>query len=242
MKNKKIAIFSGAGVSRESGVLTFRDCADGLWENHKVEDVASIEGWKRDRSKVLDFYNARRQQMPTVEPNDAHKLIAELENEFSDVTVITQNVDDLHERAGSTDIVHLHGELTKARGEMSYGNPFQVMGEVFDIGYEDINVGDMASDNGSQLRPHIVWFGEFPFGVSKANNAIKDCDILIIIGTSLTISYTHTMLTYVSDNAKIYYVDPEPCHDLDAYGLNIEYIVEPATIGMKKVFDEITKI
>ena len=232
MKNLKIAIFSGAGLDRESGVLTFRDCVDGLWENHSIDEVATPQGWKKDPKKVLDFYNARRQQMPTVVPNDAHKIIAELENEFSSVINVTQNVSDLLERGGATTVYHLHGELTKARGEMNYGNVFQVKGEVFDIGYNDINIGDIAKDNGSQLRPHIVWFSEYPFHIDESYDAITECDVLIIVGTSLNIGYTHQMLASVNQKAKIYYVDPEPSKDLDDYGLDVDYIEESATVGM----------
>lgn len=239
MKNKRIVIFSGAGLDRESGVLTFRDCVDGLWENHSIDEVATKEGWKKNPKKVLDFYNARRAQMPEVEPNEAHKIIASLEDEFSEVINITQNVSDLLERGGSSVVYHLHGELTKARGEMDYGNPFVVKGEVFDIGYNDINVGDMAEDNGSQMRPHIVWFGEYPFHIDESYSAIADCDVLIIVGTSLSIGYTHQLLHSVNGNAKIYYVDPEPCKDLDSYDMDVEYIEESASVGMAIVKEKL---
>lgn len=239
MKNKRIVIFSGAGLDRESGVLTFRDCVDGLWENHSIDEVATKEGWKKDPKKVLDFYNARRAQMPEVEPNEAHKIIASLEDEFSEVINITQNVSDLLERGGSSVVYHLHGELTKARGEMDYGNPFVVKGKVFDIGYNDINVGDMAEDNGSQMRPHIVWFGEYPFHIEESYSAIADCDVLIIVGTSLSIGYTHQLLHSVNGNAKIYYVDPEPSKDLDDYDMDVEYIEESASVGMAIVKEKL---
>ena len=148
---KKIVVFSGAGLDRESGVLTFRDCKDGLWGKYDTKEVATVEGWRKDREKVLDFYNERRQEMPNVEPNDAHKALAKLEEHF-EVINITQNVSDLLERGGSTNVLHLHGELTKARGCM---NP---KSEPTVIGYDDINIGDKSED-GSQMRPHIVWFG-----------------------------------------------------------------------------------
>ena len=193
----------------------------------------------RDGKKVLDFYNARRAQMPEVEPNEAHKIIASLEDEFSEVINITQNVSDLLERGGSSIVYHLHGELTKARGEMDYGNPFVVKGEVFDIGYNDINVGDMAEDNGSQMRPHIVWFGEYPFHIEESYSAIADCDVLIIVGTSLSIGYTHQLLHSVNGNAKIYYVDPEPSKDLDDYDMDVEYIEESASVGMAIVKEKL---
>ena len=147
---KKLAVLSGAGVSKESGINTFRD-SDGMWEQYRVEEVASIEGWYRNPGLVLDFYNARRRDIRDREPNEAHRIIAGLESQF-EVTVITQNIDNLHERAGSTRVIHLHGEITKARGEDS-------LTPVYDIGYKDIHLGDKDS-RGQQLRPDIVWFGE----------------------------------------------------------------------------------
>lgn len=212
---KKIVIFSGAGISRESGVLTFRDCKDGLWNNHKIDDVATPAGWSKDKAAVLGFYNERRRQLPDVVPNDGHKLIAELEKDY-DVTVVTQNVDDLHERAGSTNIIHLHGELTKARGSL-YSHKPSPADQVIDIGYNDINMGDKCSVTGSQLRPHIVWFGEYPFGVDKGYQAIRNADYLVVIGTSLNIGYTLDMLAEASDDCKVFYIDPEPSEILAKY-------------------------
>jgi NAD-dependent deacetylase len=212
---KKIVIFSGAGISRESGVLTFRDCKDGLWNNHKIDDVATPAGWAKDRAAVLGFYNERRRQLPDVVPNDGHKLIAELEKDY-DVTVVTQNVDDLHERAGSTNIIHLHGELTKARGSL-YSHKPSPADQVIDIGYNDINIGDKCPVTGSQLRPHIVWFGEYPFGVDKGYQAIRNADYLVVIGTSLNIGYTLDMLAEASDDCKVFYIDPEPSEILAKY-------------------------
>jgi len=206
---KKIVFFSGAGISRESGVLTFRDCVDGLWNNHKIEDVATIGAWGKDREKVLGFYNERRKQMPEVVPNEGHLLIASLEKDY-DVIIVTQNVDDLHERAGSTNVIHLHGELTKARSCM---NP---KAEPVNIGYNDINMGDKAED-GSQLRPHIVWFGEYPFGVDKGYQAIRNADYLVVIGTSLNITYTLDMLAEASNDCEVFYIDPEPSQMLGWY-------------------------
>jgi NAD-dependent deacetylase len=205
---KKIVIFSGAGVSRESGILTFRDNKDGLWNNHSIDQVATPEGWRKDRSLVLNFYNERRKQLPDVLPNDAHKAIADLEKEF-DVTVITQNVDDLHERAGSTNIIHLHGELTKARGSI-YNHKPSLADNVIDIGYNEINIGDKCPVTGSQLRPHIVWFGEYPFGVELAYKEIAEADYLIIVGTSLQIGYTIPMLASFIGEA--YYVGLKPIY------------------------------
>ena len=182
---KKLVVLTGAGVSAESGISTFRD-SDGLWENYKVEDVASIEGWYRNPELVLDFYNARRAQLSQVRPNDAHRAIASLENEY-DVTVVTQNVDNLHERAGSTRIIHLHGELTKVRPE-NCCNEMDGFSEVsvFDIGTDSISIGDLAP-NGAQLRPHIVWFGEAVPKIEAAIDAVEAADVLLIVGTSLQV-------------------------------------------------------
>ena len=214
---KKIVVFTGAGVSRESGVLTFRDSVDGLWENHKIDDVCTPSGWKKDREKVLNFYNDRRRQLPTVEPNSAHTGLVKLEEKY-DVTIVTQNVDDLHERAGSSKILHLHGELTKARGTLSSKET------IVEIGYNDINIGDKCEITGSQLRPHIVWFEEYPFNVEESHTAIGEADILFIIGTSLNIGYTLQLLANASEDCKIYYIDPEPNEILSKYGMDIKYI------------------
>ena len=182
---KKITVLTGAGVSAESGISTFRD-SDGLWENHNVQDVASIEGWYRNPSLVLDFYNARRAQLQTVRPNAAHLAIAQLEDRF-DVTVVTQNVDNLHERAGSTRIIHLHGELTKVRPENCCTDMDGYSEEsVFDISADEIHVGDKAP-NGAQLRPHIVWFGEAVPKIESAIEAVEAADVLLIVGTSLQV-------------------------------------------------------
>jgi NAD-dependent deacetylase len=229
---KKIVFFSGAGVSAESGVETFRGLKNSMWNNHKIEDVATIGAWGKDREKVLNFYNERRRQMPDVVPNDGHKLIAELEKDY-DVTVVTQNVDDLHERAGSTNIIHLHGELSKGRSSM---NPNAVP---VDIGYNDINIGDKAED-GSQLRPHIVWFGEYPFGVDKGYQAIRNADYLVVIGTSLNIGYTLDMLAEASDDCKVFYIDPEPSEILARYTMktvtNMKY---GGSEGMAKFIEKL---
>ena len=236
-KKKKIVVFSGAGVSAESGVATFRDAKTGLWENHKVEDVASPEGWRRNRGLVLKFYNERRRQLPTVQPNDAHKLIAELEKDY-DVTVVTQNVDDLHERGGSTKIIHLHGELTKARG-CFYNHKPSPADNIIDIGYNDINEGDKCPVTDSQLRPHIVWFGEYPFGREEAMKAMEEADILIIVGTSLMITYTLHMLTEVPLDCRIFFIDPKPSPEIGLYRKNVKFLATTATAGMKEVYNEL---
>lgn len=227
---KKIVVFTGAGVSRESGILTFRDSVDGLWENHNIDDVCTPSGWKKDREKVLNFYNDRRRQLPSVEPNSAHTGLVKLEDKY-DVTIVTQNVDDLHERAGSSKILHLHGELTKARGTLSSKE------SIVDIGYDDINIGDKCP-NGSQLRPHIVWFEEYPFNVEESYDAMIEADVLIIIGTSLMIGYTLNLLSSVSDDCKIYYIDPQPSRYLD-HTKDITYIEKPATEGVESILNEL---
>ena len=225
---KKLVVLTGAGVSAESGIKTFRD-SDGLWENFKVEDVASIEGWYRNPQLVLDFYNARRAQLAEVRPNDAHRAIAALENEY-DVTVVTQNVDNLHERAGSTRIIHLHGELTKVRPE-NCCNEMDGFSEVsvFDIGADPINVGDLAP-NGSQLRPHIVWFGEAVPKIESAIEAVEAADILLIVGTSLQVYPAAGLYAYAKATTPIYIIDPK---DVPVRDGRITHIKEVATKGME---------
>lgn len=228
MGRKKIAVLTGAGVSAESGISTFRD-SDGLWENHKVEDVASIEGWYRDRKVVLDFYNARRAQLAGVRPNAAHMAIASLESEY-DVTVVTQNVDNLHERAGSTRIIHLHGELTKVRPE-DRCNDLDGFSEetVFDIGYDAVHVGDMAP-NGAQLRPHIVWFGEAVPKIDQAIDAVEAADIVLIVGTSLQVYPAAGLYRYAKMDSPIYIIDPK---DVPVRDSRITHIKDVATRGME---------
>lgn len=239
---KKIVVFSGAGLDRESGVLTFRDCEDGLWNNHKIEDVATKEAWSKDREKVLNFYNERRREMPNVKPNKAHEALVRLEEKYK-VINITQNVSDLLERAGASDIIHLHGELTKARGSM-YHNKTSILDEVIEIGYNDINIGDKCPTTGSQLRPHICWFGEYPYDVERAYDEVLDADILIIVGTSLEISYTISMLGQLRDKVRsgecaFYYVDPNPSEYMGAYGMQPEFIRKPATEGLSELVEKL---
>ena len=236
MAKKKIVVLTGAGVSAESGVSTFRD-SDGLWENHRVEDVATLEGWYRDRKMVLDFYNERRAQLPQVKPNAAHIAIASLEKD-SDVQVITQNVDNLHERAGSTRIIHLHGELTKARPENCY-NEMDGFSEdsVLDIGYESIHLGDLAP-NGSQLRPHIVWFGEAVPNIGKAIDAVEQADILLIVGTSLQVYPAAGLYAYAKASAPIYIIDPK---DVPVRDTRLMHIRDVATRGMQTFIETISK-
>lgn len=226
---KRLVVLSGAGVSAESGISTFRD-SDGLWENHRVEDVAAIEGWYRDPSVVLDFYNARRAQLAEVKPNAAHYAIASLEDKWN-VTVITQNVDNLHERAGSTRIIHLHGELTKVRPE-NCCNEADGYSEstVFDIGYDAIHIGDLAP-NGAQLRPHIVWFGEAVPKIEAAIDAVADADVLLIIGTSLQVYPAAGLYRYAKMDTPIYIIDP---NDVPLKDKRVTHIKDVATRGMEK--------
>lgn len=242
----KIVVFTGAGVSKESGIDTFRD-SGGTWENEDVEAVATPAGWKKDRERVLDFYNVRREQLKSVEPNDAHRLIAELEKDH-EVTCITQNVDNLHERAGSTNVLHLHGELTKVRGSF-YNNNSSLSDTIYDIGYKPINIGDKCETTGSQLRPHVVWFGEMPNNVEESYKAIGECDILLIIGTTLFIEYTTHLLGFcrVLSNPNggecgVFFIDPEPTTILDYRVKDINYIKEPATVGMKKFIENLGEL
>lgn len=234
MKRKKITVLTGAGVSAESGISTFRD-SDGLWENHNVEDVASIEGWYRNPSLVLDFYNARRAQLPDVRPNAAHAAIAGLEKDY-DVTVVTQNVDNLHERAGSTRIIHLHGELTKVRPE-NCCNERDGFSEdtVFDIGADAIHIGDLAP-NGAQLRPHIVWFGEAVPKIEAAIEAVEAADILLIVGTSLQVYPAAGLYRYARRDTPIYIIDPKEVPVRDG---RITHIKDVATKGMQTFLEQL---
>ena len=227
---KKIVVLSGAGISAESGIKTFRD-SDGLWENYPVEEVATYDSWYvyGRKALMLDFYNQRRRDLKTREPNLAHKIVAELEKEY-EVTVATQNIDDLHERAGSTRIIHLHGELTKARGE--YSDYYSAT----DIGYNDINLGDKDS-RGEQLRPHIVWFGEAVPELEKAAAATQKADIMIIIGTSLAVYPAAGLVHYARSGAEIYLIDPKDV----ASSARFTHIKEKATVGMQKLKEILKK-
>lgn len=215
---KHLVVLTGAGMSAESGIKTFRD-ADGLWEGHDVMEVASPNGFARNPRLVLDFYNQRRQQLKEVEPNQAHMDLARLENKFK-VTIVTQNVDDLHERAGSSNVVHLHGELRKIR---STGNENDIKEWT-----EDIVLGDKC-ENGYQLRPHIVWFGEAVPMIDKAINICETADILVIIGTSMQVYPAASLIDYVPSNTPIYYIDPKPAIQSSS---KISVISKSATEGM----------
>lgn len=202
---KNLAVLTGAGVSAESGISTFRD-SGGLWKNYDPQVVASIDGWYRDKKLMLDFYNMLRKDLAAAKPNAAHIAIAELEKDYN-VTVVTQNVDNLHERAGSTKIIHLHGELTKVRPEHGVYDELFSEKEVFDIGYEPINLGDKAP-NGAQLRPHIVWFGEAVPKIEAAIDVMEAADIVLIVGTSLQVYPAAGLYRYVKHDVPIYVIDP----------------------------------
>lgn len=228
---KKIVIFTGAGVSAESGIETFRDIKDGLWYNYKVEEVATIEGWKKDRETVLDFHNMLRKKSHTVKPNEAHHLLSQLQEDF-DVTIITQNVDELHEKAGSKKILHLHGELMKTRSSLDPSLIYDCRGS--------ISIGDKC-EKGSQLRPHTVLFGEYPFNVQESYEALNEADYLIVVGTSFQIYYTIDMIRSVKEGAKIFYVDPNPVEDV-FHDMEVEYVYKKATKGVQQVYDKIYKL
>ena len=229
MNKTKLVIFTGAGISAESGIKTFRD-AGGLWEEHRVEDVASIEGWHRNSELVLRFYNARRKQLIDAQPNKAHFLIAKLEEKY-DVNVITQNVDDLHERAGSSNVLHLHGELMKVRSTANENLIYDV-GSISKNG-TDIDIGDRC-EQGSQLRPHIVFFGEAVPNMSPAIKLTATADIFCVIGTSLAVYPAASLLYYVEPHTKIYLIDPNPPNNISN---NIYVIPEKATEGVNKLFE-----
>ncbi|OWP82881.1 NAD-dependent protein deacylase [Flavobacterium davisii] len=222
---KKLVILTGAGMSAESGISTFRD-SNGLWENHDIMEVASPEGWQKNPALVLDFYNKRRAQLKEVNPNRGHEIIAELEEKF-DVQIITQNVDNLHERAGSSKVLHLHGELTKVR---STKNSHYVIDWT-----DDLHIGDTAPD-GSQLRPHIVWFGEAVPNISEAIPLLEETDILIIIGTSLQVYPAAGLIRYTKKHVPIYYIDPKPAKIMDSRNI-IETISLSASEGIKKLIE-----
>jgi NAD-dependent deacetylase len=227
---KKIVVLSGAGISAESGIKTFRD-ADGLWEGHDIMEVASPIGWNKNPTLVLDFYNKRRAQLLTVQPNKAHEILAELEKQFN-VHIITQNVDDLHERAGSSSILHLHGELLKVRSVSNEKNIMQWK--------TDLNLGDCDAD-GNQLRPHIVWFGEAVPLIEKAIEIVESADILIIIGTSLQVYPAAGLMNYVSQNVPVFYIDPKPASIYDLPN-KLKVLPLSAVEGMKILKEELLNL
>lgn len=196
-QKKKIVVLTGAGISAESGISTFRD-ANGLWENHDIMEVASPQGWQKNPSLVLEFYNQRRRQLKEVEPNSAHLFLKDLEEKF-EVVIVTQNVDDLHERAGSSKVLHLHGELRKVRSERNE--------ELVYNWEDDVHLGDLAED-GAQLRPHIVWFGEMVPMMETAIQEVENADGMIVIGTSLQVYPAASLLDFLPKGKPIYVIDP----------------------------------
>ena len=219
---KNLVILSGAGMSAESGISTFRD-SDGLWNNYRIEDVATPEGFAANPQLVLDFYNHRRRELLKSEPNDGHKGLAGLEKYF-EVHIITQNVDNLHERSGSTHVMHLHGELMKSCSVKNINNPYPISPE-----NPDINVGDKASDGG-QLRPFIVWFGEAVPKIEEAIKYVEKSDIFVVIGTSLNVYPAAGLLNYVKNGQPIFLIDPK---EVNTYRADIEFIKMGASEGVK---------
>jgi NAD-dependent deacetylase len=227
---KKIVVLTGAGISAESGIQTFRD-ADGLWEGHNVMDVATPEGWHKNPELVLDFYNQRRRQLLEVQPNLGHQILAELEDDF-DVSIITQNVDNLHEKAGSLNVLHLHGELLKVRSTKNQN---------YILDWEtDLNLGDF-DDKGNQLRPHIVWFGEEVPALEKAVTIVEKADILIIIGTSLQVYPAAGLMNFAKQTIPVYYIDPKPAEIYDLPN-DLKIIAATGSKGMKIVQKDLEKL
>lgn len=222
---KNIVVLSGAGISAESGLKTFRD-SDGLWEGHDVMQVASPEGWNKNKNLVMDFYNQRRRQLFTVKPNQAHRSLVELESQF-EVQIVTQNVDDLHERAGSKNVMHLHGELLKVRSTVDENLVLDWT--------EDLVEGDLCSKN-SQLRPHIVWFGEMVPLLDDAIKLTSQADYIIIVGTSMQVYPAASLIHYAKPEAQIFFIDPKPNI---ASQKNLEVIAEKASVGIPIVVEKL---
>lgn len=221
MKKPKIIVLTGAGISAESGLKTFRD-SDGLWEGHDVMQVATPQGWVANQELVLEFYNQRRKQLLEVEPNAAHKALVQLEEKY-DVHIITQNVDDLHERAGSTEVIHLHGELLKARSSVDKN--------LVQEWREDIKTGDLCK-RGSQLRPHIVWFGEEVPMLETAANIVSTADHLMIVGTSMQVYPAAGLIDYAPYGIPYYFIDPNPSLQPSP---RLKIYAENATTGVTRV-------
>lgn len=226
---KRIVILTGAGISKESGIETFRDSEDSLWNNMRPEEVATPMAFLKDPEMVLEFYNERRRQLAGVEPNQGHRDLVELED-YYDVQIITQNVDDLHERAGSSNILHLHGSLTEAKTNMSPD-------KIYNIGYEDINMGDEGED-GVQLRPNVVWFGESVTRIPDAEKIARSADVFMIIGTSLAVQPAAGLVFLAPKKAPIYFIDPAK-PDRIMYEDRVTFIQEPATVGVAKAVSEL---
>jgi NAD-dependent deacetylase len=228
---KKLIILTGAGMSAESGIATFRD-SNGLWNNYRVEDVATPEGFKANPQLVLDFYNYRRRELLEAQPNEGHKEIAALEK-FLEVHIITQNVDNLHERAGSTHVIHLHGELMKSCSIKDTNKPYSIPPE-----NPDLHIGDKAPD-GSQLRPFIVWFGEAVPKIEEAIQYAELSDIFVIIGTSLNVYPAAGLLNYVRNGQPVFLIDPK---EVNTYRQDIEFIKTNASEGIKLLAERLKTI
>ncbi|HCZ35031.1 MAG TPA: NAD-dependent protein deacylase [Cytophagales bacterium] len=220
---KKLVVLSGAGISAESGIATFRD-AGGLWEGYKIEDVATPEAWYKNPTLVLDFYNQRRRKAHEVKPNRGHEILVELEKHF-DVTIITQNVDDLHERAGSSRVIHLHGSLFESRSTKNPALVYKIKGT-------ELNIGDTC-ELGSQLRPNIVWFGEAVPMIEVAADIASGADVFLVVGTSMVVYPAAGLIDYVPDHVPKYVVDPKKPEILHVP--NLEFIVDKASTGMERV-------
>lgn len=227
----KIVVFTGAGISRESGIPTFRD-VDGLYTKEEIEKMVTLENFKTNPRPYYDWINERKSTYGACEPNAAHIYLKELEDAGHEVTIITQNVDDLHEKAGSTNILHLHGEINKSRYVLDHSDEPKLMDQTEPLTYDE-----SFTDEG-QLRPHIVLFGEMPYNVGKSYNALDEADIFLIIGTSMSIGYTHNLIM-AADNkdTKIYYIDPQPAESIQYYYnyATFTHILETAVEGVKKL-------
>jgi len=226
---KRLVVLTGAGMSQESGIRTFRDM-DGLWEEYDIEEVATPEAWRRNPELVMRFYNDRRKQLYESEPNAGHRGLVDLERDF-DVRIITQNIDDLHERAGSSSVLHLHGELKKARSSVDESL-------IYDIDGWELKFGQKC-DKGSQLRPHIVWFGEAVPAMEEAIPVAESADIMVVIGTSLNVYPAAGLVNYVRKGTPIFVVDPERPQ---AYIRNVTYIQEKAGRGVELLKEELAKL
>jgi NAD-dependent deacetylase len=222
---KNIIVLTGAGISAESGIATFRG-ADGLWEGHRIEDVATPEAWRKDQKLVLEFYNQRRRNVVDAQPNQAHTLLKELES-MANVQIITQNVDDLHERAGSRNILHLHGEIRKSRSTADENL-------VYDVEGTELVLGDLCEKR-SQLRPHIVWFGEGVPAIEKAAEVVNQADVVLIVGTSLQVYPAAGLVHYAPENTPVYVVDPQaPAVNLP----NVTYYKCGGSEGVQRFIEE----
>lgn len=225
----KLVVFSGAGISAESGIKTFRD-SNGLWEEYDINEVATPQAWEKNKALVLEFYNKRRQQVLEANPNDAHKILVALEDQF-DVQIITQNIDDLHERAGSKKVLHLHGEITKSRSSIDHSLVYNIKGS-------EINLGEKCA-KGSQLRPHIVWFGEMVPMMEQAYFLAEKADYFVVIGTSLAVYPAAGLIDYTPNEIPKYLIDPS---DVKVNGIaNLTVIKEKASIGMSILANALLK-